>query len=34
MGVIEGEFQGSSIDVVTKEEVEAWKKKYEEVLRK
>ncbi|MCW7079575.1 MAG: magnesium chelatase subunit H [Candidatus Methanospirare jalkutatii] len=33
MGVIEGEFQGSSIDVVTKEEVKAWKKKYEEVLK-
>ncbi|MCW3136341.1 MAG: cobaltochelatase subunit CobN [Canidatus Methanoxibalbensis ujae] len=33
IGVVEGEFQGGSIDVVTKEEVEAWKKKYEEILR-
>lgn len=29
---IEGEFQGGNIDVVTKEEVEAWKRKMEAIL--
>ncbi|MGC8720093.1 MAG: cobaltochelatase subunit CobN, partial [Thermodesulforhabdaceae bacterium] len=32
MGDVKGEFQGGSIDVVTKEEVEFWKKKMQEVL--
>lgn len=33
MGDIKGDFQGGGIDIVTKEEVEAWKKKMEEVLK-
>ena len=32
MGDIRGEFQGGSIDIVTKEDVESWRKKLEEVL--
>jgi cobaltochelatase CobN len=32
MGDIKGDFQGGSIDIVTKEEVEIWKKKMEERL--
>jgi len=32
MGDVKGEFQGGSIDVVTKEEVEFWKKKMQEVM--
>lgn len=32
IGDVKGEFQGGSIDVVTKEEVEFWKKKMQEVL--
>ncbi|MBF0507305.1 MAG: cobaltochelatase subunit CobN [Deltaproteobacteria bacterium] len=32
MGDIKGDFQGGSIDIVTKEEVASWKKKMEEVL--
>jgi cobaltochelatase CobN len=33
MGDVKGDFQGGGIDIVTKEEVEAWKKKMEEVLK-
>lgn len=33
MGDMKGEFQGGSIDIITKEEVEGWKKKMEEVLK-
>ncbi|BCB95950.1 cobaltochelatase subunit CobN [Dissulfurispira thermophila] len=33
MGDIKGEFQGGSIDIITKEEVEGWKKKMMEVLK-
>ncbi|MEW6161699.1 MAG: cobaltochelatase subunit CobN [Nitrospirota bacterium] len=33
IGDVKGDFQGGSIDVVTKEEIEAWKKKMEEVLK-
>jgi cobaltochelatase CobN len=32
MGDVEGEFQGGSIDIVTSEEVESWKKRMQEVL--
>jgi cobaltochelatase CobN len=32
MGDVEGEFQGGSIDIITSEEVEGWKKKMQEVL--
>ena len=32
-GEIKGDFQGGSIDIMTKEEVALWKKKMEEVLR-
>jgi len=32
MGEVHGEFQGGAVDVVTKEEVEFWKKKMQEVL--
>lgn len=33
MGDIKGEFQGGSIDIMSKDEIEEWKKKMEEVLR-
>jgi cobaltochelatase CobN len=33
MGDIKGDFQGGSIDIITKEEVETWKKKMEDILR-
>jgi len=33
MGDIKGDFQGGSIDIITMEEVETWKKKMEAVLR-
>lgn len=32
MGDVQGEFQGGSIDIVTSEEVEGWKKRMQEVL--
>jgi cobaltochelatase CobN len=32
MGDIKGDFQGGSIDIVTKDEVESWKRKMEAVL--
>jgi len=32
MGDIQGEFQGGSIDIMTKEDVAGWKKKMEEIL--
>jgi len=32
LGDVKGDFQGGSIDMVTKEEVEIWKKKMEERL--
>ncbi len=32
MGDVQGEFQGGSIDIVTSDEVEGWKKKMQEVL--
>jgi len=32
MGDVRGDFQGGSIDIMTKEEVETWKKKMEELL--
>ena len=33
MGEIKGDFQGGSIDIVTAEEVEFWKKKMQEVIK-
>lgn len=33
MGDIRGEFQGGSIDIITKDEVESWKKKMEDILK-
>ncbi len=33
MGDIKGEFQGGSIDIITKDEVESWKKKMEDILK-
>ncbi|MFZ6017826.1 MAG: cobaltochelatase subunit CobN [Nitrospirota bacterium] len=33
MGDIRGEFQGGSIDIITKDEVKSWKKKMEDILR-
>ncbi len=33
MGDIRGEFQGDSIDIITKDEVESWKKKMEDILK-
>ena len=32
MGDVQGEFQGGSIDIITSEEVEGWKKKMQEIL--
>jgi len=32
MGDVEGEFQGGSIDIISSEEVESWKKRMQEVL--
>jgi cobaltochelatase CobN len=32
MGDVEGEFQGGAIDVVTADEVKAWKEKMSKVL--
>jgi cobaltochelatase CobN len=33
MGDVKGDFQGGSIDIITKEEVETWKKKMEDILK-
>lgn len=33
MGDVKGEFQGGGIDIITKEEVQTWKNKLEEVLK-
>ncbi len=33
MGDMKGDFQGGSIDIITKDEVESWKKKMEDILK-